>query len=369
MTFSIPVRKTDFDIHPFDTPPIDTFITRIAPQPPEHITIDSFCSDVFGETPATLEPRYPTGMGDLTFDELVAKTQRIVGNTLRQAGMDNPDDIDDALQSGYLKVYKQLQKTPDMFADKPKRYIVKNIYFRSKAQRYAHFRHYHKMVFDADPDWLMSDIGTKAHESDFLIDLEEALAKVVAVIEASERCQLKLLILYCIITQAKPCEVAPLFESSSKTFTKHVRDVRALLQAYLPNYRPYNPKSQTVREQAERILAEPYTGNLVCDIYLTKPANRTVNDLSRFEEYHDVAYDETLLQQIRQHDRFIEIVAAIARKVAHNWRMLLALYVETTSVTQRAVTELFNIGHHAFGRREGRLIRRMLAAEYHAAMV
>jgi hypothetical protein len=220
------------------------------------------------------------------------------------------------------------------------------------------------MVYDADPDWLMSDLGMKTHQSDLWIDLEKALAQVVAVIEGSERCQLKLLILYCIITQAQPCEVAPLFESSSKTFTKHVREVRALLQAYLPNYRPYNRKSQAVREQAERILAEPYSGNLVCDIYLNKPANRTINDLSRFEEYHGVTYDERLLQQIREHDRFVEIVAAIARKVAHNWRLLLALYVETTSVTQRAVAELFNISHYAFGRKEGRLIRRMMAAEY-----
>ena len=255
-----------------------------------------------------------------------------------------------------------------MFADKPKCYIVKNIYFRSKAQRYAHFRHYHKMVYDADPDWLMSDIGTNTHQSDFWIDMEAVLAKVVAVIQASERSQLKLLILYCIITQAKPCEVAPLFESSSKTFTKHVRDVRALLQAYLPNYRPYNPKSQTVRDEVELIMTTPYTGNLVCDIYLNKPANRTVSDLSRFEKYHDVAYDETLLQQIHEHDRFVEIIAAVARKVAHNWRMLLALYVESTSVTRRAVTESFNIGHHSFGRLEGRLIRRMIVAEYQMAI-
>ena len=343
MIFSIPIDKTDI------------------------VTIDSFCADAFGETPAEPEIRYPTGMGDLTFEELVRKTRRVVGNTLRQAGMDNPDDIDDALQSGYMKVFTKLQEDPNMFADKPKCYIVKNIYFRSKAQRYAHFRHYRKIVFDADPNWLMSDIGINTRESDFWIDMEAVLAKVVAVIEASERSQLKLLIMYCMITQAQPCVVGPLFESSSKTFTKHVRDVRALLQAYLPHYRPYNSKSQAVREQAELILTKPYVGNLVCDIYLNKPANRMVNDLSKFEEYREVEYDETMLQQIRQHDRFVEIVAVIAHKVSHNWRMLLALYVESTSVTQRAVTNLFNIEKTAFWRLETRLIRRMMVAEYQMA--
>jgi len=83
MTFSIPIDKTNL------------------------VTIDSFCTDTFGETPAEPEPRYPTGMGELTFEELVSKTRRVVGNTLRQAGMDNPDDIDDALQSGYMKVYRR----------------------------------------------------------------------------------------------------------------------------------------------------------------------------------------------------------------------------------------------------------------------
>ena len=330
------------------------------------VTVDSFCADALGRAPAAPAVRYPTGMGPLTFEELVARTQRIAGNRLRQAGMDNPDDIDDALQSAYLKLYARLQQDPDLFAGKPKCYIVQNIFFRSKAQRYAQFRHYHKLVFDADPDWLPAEAALSSAQVDFRIDLEAALARVVAVLEVSDRGQLMLLILYCVLTQAQPCEVAPLFESSSKTFTKHVRELRALLQAYLSNYRPERPQLEAVRERAERSLAQPYSGSLVCDHYLNKPANRAINDLSQFEEYLAVPYDPPLLQQIRTHERFAEIVAAIAGKVAHNWRLLLALYVETTSVTQRAVAELFGIGHHAFGRREGRLIRSMMAAEFQA---
>lgn len=54
--------------------------------------------------------------------------------------MVNPEDIDDCMQSRYLKVWKQLQKQPDLFAEKPKKYVVQAIVMRSKAQRY-----------DADP--------------------------------------------------------------------------------------------------------------------------------------------------------------------------------------------------------------------------
>jgi DNA-directed RNA polymerase specialized sigma24 family protein len=333
---------------------------------PDPVTVDRFCADALGRAPAAPEVRYPTGLGALTFEELVRKTQRIAGNRLRQGGMDNPDDIDDALQSAYLKLYRRLQQDPKLYAGKPKCYIVQDIFFRSKAQRYAQFRHYHKLVFDADPDWLSAEVGLRSARVDFRIDLEAALEQVVAVIEASDRSQLLLLILYCVLTQAQPCEVAPLFESSAKTFTKHVRTVRALLQAYLPNYRPERPRLEGVRERAQRTLAQPYSGALVCDRYLNKPANRAINDLSGFEQYLAVPYDQPLLQRIRAHERFGEIVAAVARKVAHNARLLLALYVETTSVTQRAVAELFGIGHHAFGRREGRLIRSMIAAEFQA---
>lgn len=55
--------------------------------------------------------KFHTGFGTLTFEELYKKTQRIVGGTLRNRfGMENPEDIDDCMQAGYLKVWQQLQK-------------------------------------------------------------------------------------------------------------------------------------------------------------------------------------------------------------------------------------------------------------------
>ena len=86
-----------------------------------------------------------SGIGQMSFAELYSSTQRIAGSILRERlGMSNPDDIDDCLQSGYLKVWQKLQQDPDWLADKPKGYIVQAVVLRSKAQRYSHQRHYRK---------------------------------------------------------------------------------------------------------------------------------------------------------------------------------------------------------------------------------
>jgi hypothetical protein len=95
---------------------------------------------------------YDTGAGRMTFAQLYQRTRRIAGNTLRhQLGMSNPEDIDDCLQAAYFKLWQRLQDQPDLLAGKPVRYIVQAVVFRCKAQRYAHLRHYRKMVYDADP--------------------------------------------------------------------------------------------------------------------------------------------------------------------------------------------------------------------------
>ena len=63
--------------------------------------------------------------------------------------MRNPEDVDDCMQAGYLKVWQKLELNPNWLADKPKRYIVQAVVFRSKAQRFSHQRHYRKLVYDA----------------------------------------------------------------------------------------------------------------------------------------------------------------------------------------------------------------------------
>src|SRR3989304_4419417 len=156
-------------------------------------------------------------MGELTFEQLYQKTSRIVGAIMRDAhGMTNPEDIDDCMQAGYLKVWQQLQKDPECFADKPKKYIVQAVVFRSKAQRFSHKRHYNKIVFDADPMEQHSASIMTPRQVDTWIDLEQALGHVARQVEDTPA---TLLGLYCLITQATVQDLATTFGYGYSTLT------------------------------------------------------------------------------------------------------------------------------------------------------
>jgi DNA-directed RNA polymerase specialized sigma24 family protein len=182
------------------------------------------------------EPKYPTGFGEFTFAELYHTTCRIVGYTLRsKMGMTNPEDIDDCMQSGYLKVWEQLQKQPDLFAGKPKKYIVQAVVLRSKAQRYAHLRHYRKIVYDADAQnhQHAGDLTTPQVET--WVDLAQAIQRVAEYASAL-RNPIYLLALYSLITDVKTQDVAQTYQHGLSTLTAAKRQIRATLAKELPGY-------------------------------------------------------------------------------------------------------------------------------------
>lgn len=190
------------------------------------------------ETPyiSDFEPRYLTGFGELTFEQLYAKTHRIVGHTLREkVGMENPEDIDDCMQAGYLNVWKFLQRQPDAFADKPKRYIVQAVVLRSKAQRYAHLRHNRKIIYDADASHQQHLTTPQPTDIDTWIDLSHAIQRVAEHVTALEN-PLYLLALYTLITEVKTLDVVRLFGDGLSTITRVKRRLRATLAQELPEY-------------------------------------------------------------------------------------------------------------------------------------
>jgi DNA-directed RNA polymerase specialized sigma24 family protein len=197
-------------------------------------------------------PVYYTGMGSLTFEQLYHRTSRTVGYVMREVhGMSNPEDIDDCMQAGYLKVWQQLQQDPHCFADKPKRYIVQAIVFRSKAQRYAHQRHYNKIVYDANAEKQRSLSTMTTNQVDTWIDLEQAISRVAHQIEDTSA---ELLGLYCLLTRVSMRDVAQTFGCGYSTLTKKKRQVRAALAAALDGYgpRPANGRPVTVTSIAAR---------------------------------------------------------------------------------------------------------------------
>lgn len=182
------------------------------------------------------EQTYPTGFGNLTFSELYAATDRIVGYTLRQQyGMSNPDDIDDCMQAGYFNVWQRLQKQPEWFAGKPKKYVVQAVVMRSKAQRYAHLRHYRKIVYDADAHCSRNVTAPTTSQLDTWIDLEQAV-QTVGHYTARLDNPIYVWALYALLTEVKTQDVAKLFGRGVSSFTAAKRQVRCTLAHELPGY-------------------------------------------------------------------------------------------------------------------------------------
>lgn len=193
--------------------------------------------------PETLpnERTYPTGFGVVTFEELYNHTQRIVGYSLREKlGMTDPQDIDDCLQAGYFKVWQLLQQKPEMFAGKPKKYIVQAVVFRSKVQRFSHQRHYRKLVYDAQPliAPTIDELNTRQIET--WLDIEQAVQQVLPSLEGKPTL---LLGLYTLLTQVSTKEVASTFGCGESTLRAMRKQVRERLAQALPGYGKALPAS------------------------------------------------------------------------------------------------------------------------------
>lgn len=186
--------------------------------------------------PARTPPTYPTGMGNLTFEELYRRTSRITGYVMRdKLGMTNPDDIDDCMQAGYFKVWQLLQRQPTLFANKPKRYIVQAVIFRSKVQRFSHQRHYRKIVYDAQAEVTPDPNTAIIRRLDTWIDLEQALTIVGEHVTDFDT-PLYLLALYALITQVTTQDVAQVCGCGRSTMNKAKRRIRSTLAQELPGY-------------------------------------------------------------------------------------------------------------------------------------
>lgn len=212
------------------------------------------------------EPQYATVWGQITFADLYQRTQRTAGAVMVNAhGMTNPEDVDDCLQAGYLKVWQRLQKEPDWFVDKPKRYIVQAVVLHSKSQRFSHNRHYRKLVYDAEPH-AVSGIA-QVPQLETWIDLQRGLTQVFTAIENQPA---MLLAFHSLITHTPVEEISMTSGYAKGTLYGHRRVVRRALASALPEY-GQQPEETSIPLDIKTESQVSVSDHLLADVPFYKP--------------------------------------------------------------------------------------------------
>jgi hypothetical protein len=273
------------------------------------------------------EPRYPTRWrATVTLEKLLTDTQvrKVAFAKARSLGYTD-QDAEDCIQLGSINLWKALQKQPTLLSDKGPAWV--GIWIALSGSRRALWKHEARAVSLDDPnlDWQAVDErlllyqrsrkerwATWATRVDERIDFE-LLMRTLA--ERYEHDYLKLLALYSLTTSVKMRDVATLVGIDKKRFAGVVSnavkdDIRALLE----------------------VDAEAH----VSDEYWTDQLQRGEN---------------------------LECVTRVAERVMDNQRLLLALYIVTTSATRKDVADLFEIGLTAF-RKDITHIKTLLAEEF-----
>jgi hypothetical protein len=240
---------------------------------------------------------YPTIWGSITFDTIWEKTYRYAYSILYR-DLDFPSsDIEDGLQTGYLKLWQRLQQQPDFLNERPIAWIgvvIRNgaWHVLQKEQRRAT-----KMVdidnsrsrFGVDSEFMATRTTSApyhSHESrqaDKRLDIHASIAATAQHIlsqpEGKERDR-SLWALYCMtMLHVQVTEASKLFQIRHQAMKKAYDDVQSQLQHHLQLYAPLE-STKNIHAKGQKKL--PFQ-----DISRIRQANQTIG----FERY----------QNLRQH--------------------------------------------------------------------
>lgn len=276
------------------------------------------------------EPRYSTRWrAAVTLEELLTDTQvrKVAFAKARSLGYTD-QDAEDCIQLGSINLWKALQEQPTLLADKGAAWV--GIWIAFSGSRRALWKHEARAVALDDPnlDWQAVDErlllyqrsrkerwATWATRVDERIDFELLMQTLAA---RYEHDYLKLLALYALTTSVKMKDVARMAGIDKKRFAGVV--------------------GNAVKEDIHALLE--------------------VNTQAR-------SSDEYWTDQLQRGEN-LDCVMQVAERVMENQRLLLALYIVTTSATRKDVADLFNISLTAF-RKDITRIKTLLAEEFRKA--
>lgn len=179
-----------------------------------------------------IEPTYATAFGMVTFEGLHDETRPIAAKIMRQSyGFDNPDEIDDCLQVGYLKLWEKLQRDPAFAAGKNRSYLANSVVFRAKRERYRHIRNAERcegLPEERHPAGFAPH-SRESRQIDRRIDLELAMG---AVAELFRDDPARLMALYYATTQVTIKDMQSL-GISRHTLRDHTKEAREWLKVCL----------------------------------------------------------------------------------------------------------------------------------------
>ncbi|MBZ0285227.1 MAG: hypothetical protein K8L97_31120 [Anaerolineae bacterium] len=244
--------------------------------------------------------------------------QRAAHAKARNLGLSDADS-QDCIQRGSIRLWTTLLKSPDLLADKGPLWTGIYLAYSGNSRRF-HRLYRQEQHFDRpDWDWAVADeylpLAARSEHDPFrwldeAIDLEQLMGQLAQQYAHEPR---KLFALYALTTSTSVKAIAPIVGLHEKNFAATV--------------------GNTVKADLQTLLGKPTTN-----------------------QYLDW---ETQLKN----GQGLEHVAEVAQQVLHDQRLLLALYVVTTSVTRKAVAETFHLGMTQFAETI-RQIKELLAAAY-----
>lgn len=282
------------------------------------------------ETYLKPEPCYPTRWrGNATLETILTDdhVRRTAFYKARSLGYTH-DDAEDCFQQGAIKLWKVLCEQPELLGDKGAAWV--GIFIAHAGSHRALWKHTirsaalstsqadepsaddHAMFYHGRRPERWAAWATRADQRmDFVILMNTLAQRYLDD-------PLKLLALYTLTTSVKLKDVVPMTGIHSKRFAKVV--------------------GNAVRADIQELLEQDTASSTEDEFWITQ--------LTCSEN--------------------VACVRRVGERVMHNQRLLLALYIVTTSATRKAVTELFDIPITAF-RKDITQIKRLLSAEFRTA--